>query len=270
MVHAQHCTYHPEGVGNADHPSRTMRTIRLYRDAKERTAKVHLTTTLKQWEQWLEPKSQLIKNDRRFKCNTTNCVTFVVPDLSTSSPSSSSTASSTVMADFGQTDFGKTDFGLFFFFFFSFFCVTKFERRSVHKQVRHDLQNARKTNAPWITDPTGSGRPQPRETKESAHQSHPTPATPAVRKQTSRAAAHPSPHQLGLASGLGSCQETNKSQSLRRQAPASLHKPTRTAPSCVDALRWGVPSACKGHTTPRAVCCPSSSERSRQGPSQTN
>ena len=53
------------------------------------------------------------------------------------------------------------------------------------KQVRHDLQNARKTTARWITGPNGSGRPQPRETKESAHQSHPTPATPAVRKQTS-------------------------------------------------------------------------------------
>ena len=194
-----------------------------------------------------------------------------------------------------------------------FFCVTKNERRSVHKQVRHDLQNARKTTAPWITGPTGSGRPQPHETKESAHQSHPTPATPAVRKETSEQPRTPAETTSGtakpdppvsastaLASGLGSCQETNKSQRLRRPAPASLqrqdHKPSSAArqqklrigpllPSpCLDqnctAQRWGVPSACKGHTRavstasclqpPRAVCCPSSLERSHQGPSQTN
>ena len=97
---------------------------------------------------------------------------------------------------------------------------------------KSDLQNARKTTAPWITSPTGSGRPQPRETKESAHQSHPSRAAPEVRKQRASSRA-PQQRQPSDASGLGSCKETNKSQSLRRPAPASLqrqdHKPRSAA-----------------------------------------
>ena len=125
------------------------------------------------------------------------------------------------------------------------FLARKMKDDQFTKQVRHDLQNARKTTARWITNPNGNGRPQPRETKESAHQSHPTPATPPVRKQTSEQPRNPGKTTIrqacstrfriicGSLLALALAQRDEQNQNLRRPVPASLqrqdHKPGSVA-----------------------------------------